>query len=230
MDFSTDFFQTILENVKDGVWVSDKNDIIFYANKAMAKITGITVEQIINNNVLKDFPKETTIEFNKSYKAAKKSLKSTWYEVTVKTPDGRDSWQNGWLIPKKDKNGNYDGIITTVRDATQRVESEQVLKESEERYHNLVETASDVIYLMDENGMVINTNVCACEMLGRTKNEILQLSICEIDPSFTTDEFLAFWKDVPYGEQQIFETTHLKKGGTLIPIEISGKKFKIGGI
>ena len=58
------FYENIIEGVQDGIWVTDKNDVIFYANSAMEKIAGVPRDQIQGNNVLKDFPEETIVEFS----------------------------------------------------------------------------------------------------------------------------------------------------------------------
>lgn len=102
------------------------------------------------------------------------------------------------------------------------------LEQSEYRYRQLVETASDAIYLMDENGDVIDANQSACAMLGRTREELLKLSIGQIDVNFPAHDFVQFWKDTPMGEQRFFETNHVTKDGSFIPVEVSGKKIKQG--
>ncbi len=47
------------------------------------------------------------------------------------------------------------------------------LEESEEKYRILIETASDAIYLMAEDGFIIDTNQGACDMLGSLKMKLL---------------------------------------------------------
>lgn len=131
-----EFYQSIIESVQDGIWISDKQDIIFYTNDAMEKIAGISKENIIGNNVLTDFPDETTKDFNKSYLEAKKTLKPVWYDLYVKTPDGRETWQNGWLVPDI-RTGFFNGMITTVRDITQRKITERQLNDSEDRFRKM---------------------------------------------------------------------------------------------
>jgi len=219
------FFQNIIEGVQDGFWVTDKNDVIFYTNKAMEKIAGISKDEIIGKNVITDFPKETTEEFNKFYLEAKKTLNPVWYQVTVKTPAGKDTWQNGWLIPQV-KNKKFDGITCTARDVTKRVLVEFDLKENEEKYKNLIETASDAIYLMAEDGTIIETNKAACKMLGREYEEIVGQYIDSVDSNFPVKDFVEFWKTRPFEKQQIFETTHLKKDGSFLPVEVSATKYK----
>ncbi|MBN1820427.1 MAG: PAS domain-containing protein [Prolixibacteraceae bacterium] len=132
-----DFYENIIEGVQDGIWVSDKQDVIYYANHATEEIAGVPVNQITGNCVLKDFPEETIKEFKVSYLKAKNSLEPTWYEVYVKTPAGRDTWQNGWLIPKI-LDGEYDGMVTTIRDISKRKEAENKLIEYKEHLEEIV--------------------------------------------------------------------------------------------
>ena len=128
----------------------------------------------------------------------------------------------------KDEKGEFKQSYCTFKDITKEKEAENNIKESESRYKQLVETASDAIYLMDEEGYIIDTNQIATQMLKKSKEEIIGRKINTVDPNFPPEAFIEFWKTVPYGEQRIFETTHITKKGKLIPIEISGKKFKIG--
>lgn len=132
------FYENITECVQDGIWVTDKNDVISYANLAMEKIVGVPREQIQGNNVLKDFPKETTYEFNKFYRQAKKEKKPVWYDIQVKTPAKRDTWQNGWLIPQY-HNDRFSGIICSIRDVTKRKLTEnELIKAKEKAEENII--------------------------------------------------------------------------------------------
>jgi len=127
---SNEFYKTILDGVINGVWVTNKDDIIFFTNKGMETIAEIPTAQIVDVRVLKDFPESTLKYFRSYYLKAKEALKPVYYDVVpVKTPGGRQSYQSGWLIPRT-QDGKYDGIICTVEDVTERIEYEQELKES----------------------------------------------------------------------------------------------------
>jgi len=123
------FYENIIEGVQDGIWVTDEKDDIYFANKAMGVIAGIPPEKIQGNNLLKDFPEETTGELISYYKQAKKEKKLIWYEIEVKTPSGRNTWQNGWLIPLL-FNNSFAGIICTIRDITERKQAEFRINEA----------------------------------------------------------------------------------------------------
>jgi PAS domain S-box-containing protein len=110
-------FHEIAANVKDGIWVSDKEDRIIFFNTAMENIAGVTADRVIGLKVTSDFGKETTQYLIEYYQKAKTSLISTEYKAEVVTPSGRVTIQRGWCIPRI-SDGKYNGIICTIKDIT----------------------------------------------------------------------------------------------------------------
>ena len=137
-----DFYQSILDGIMSGVWVTNDEDIIFYTNNGMEKIAGIPAEKIIGARVLLDFPESTLKLFRPHYLKAKKSLKPVYYDdVPIVTPVGRQSYQSGWLIPRIIE-GNYGGMICTVEDTTDRKTAEFRLKTYQTNLEELVHQRS----------------------------------------------------------------------------------------
>lgn len=126
------FYEEIIEGVQDGIWVTNEKDVIFFANSAMEKIAGIPREIIQGKNVLKDFSDDTTGELIPFYNRAKREKKPVWYDIRVKTPAGTDTWQNGWLIPKYE-NDSFHGITCTIRDVSERKQTEKEVLVAKER-------------------------------------------------------------------------------------------------
>ncbi|WP_282116967.1 PAS domain S-box protein [Cellulophaga baltica] len=95
------------------------------------------------------------------------------------------------------------------------------LVESEEKYRNLVEQASDGILLGDKHGNLIEVNIKACELFGYTKSELLKLNISAL----VTKEHA---KKIPERIHKIFQENSLisqrilvRKDGTEFYGEIS---------
>lgn len=106
---SKEFYESVLEGIVTSVWVTDKNDVIIYANKGMAKVIGISPSQIVGINVLnfQEF-------FKPYYLKARETLQPFYYEaVPFATPEKSPAYQSGWLIPRI-KDGNFNGMICTI--------------------------------------------------------------------------------------------------------------------
>ncbi|RJR14735.1 MAG: PAS domain S-box protein [Nitrospiraceae bacterium] len=159
---SSSFYQSILNNITTGVWVSDKDDIIYYANSGMATIAGVPADEITGRSVLSDIPEETAQYFNSYYLDARKTLKSVYYEaVPIITLSGRQSFQSGWLVPKV-TNGRFDGMICTVEDVTEHKWMEDALRSSEEYFRSFIESSQDCMCHISVDGLYMSMNPAGC--------------------------------------------------------------------
>ena len=100
------------------------------------------------------------------------------------------------------------------------------IEESEKRYRTLFESAGDAIFIVEaegeEPGKILDANPAAAEMHGYTLGELLELNL--IKDLYTPDAA----KDAPERIRRMFdgewiqtEINHLKKDGTVFPVEIS---------
>jgi PAS domain S-box-containing protein len=92
-----------------------------------------------------------------------------------------------------------------------------------------VENASDAIFWMDPQGCILYVNEAACRSLGRSREELLSLSVPDIDPAFPKKAWEAHWKEVKTRGSMTFETQHQTKQGRVFPVEISAKYIAFGG-
>jgi PAS domain S-box-containing protein len=124
-----EFYINILENINDGIWVTDKFDKVYYTNSAMLKVSGVSKERILGKVLTQDFPKQTIEYFLPYYLKAKSTLKSVFYDSTpVVTPGNKKTYQSGWLIPLVE-DGVFNGMICTVLDVTQnKITSDEIKK------------------------------------------------------------------------------------------------------
>ncbi len=104
------FYESVLEGIVNGVWVTDKDDIIVYSNKGMNAVTGLASKEIEGAHVLKDFQEF----FRPYYMKARETLQPFYYQaVPFITPDKSTSYQSGWLVPRI-KDGKFNGMICTI--------------------------------------------------------------------------------------------------------------------
>jgi len=170
-------YESIMDGITSGVWVADKNNVIYYANKAMEMIAGVTQQKLIGSKVFPSSAELATKEFRPYYDEAQETLRPVYYSgVSIRTSAGKQTYQSGWLIPKI-KNRSYDGMICTVEDITNEKQARKALKESEVKYKQLVESANSIILRMDDKGVITFINPFAQKYFGYGEQEIVGKNI-----------------------------------------------------
>ncbi|MFO0555987.1 MAG: PAS domain S-box protein [Polyangiaceae bacterium] len=99
--------------------------------------------------------------------------------------DGTQRWIDWSIAPWRDETSAVAGIVVTVEDITERKQAERTLRESEARYHALVDGSPDPIFVSVDQRIVYANDAAARIYGARTPAELLGLSIYEItDSSF----------------------------------------------
>ncbi|PKQ62431.1 hypothetical protein BZG02_11915 [Labilibaculum filiforme] len=127
-----------------------------------------------------------------------------------------------------DINGKPLNIVGTLINITQRKEAEEKIKSeerklrvSEKRWRSLIEQASDGILIYNTDGRILDANSAACNWLGYSTNEILNLNYSEIDSRHSNSELQTYWKKLNASYPSLsFESVQKRKDGTSFPVEI----------
>jgi PAS domain S-box-containing protein len=134
--------------------------------------------------------------------------------------------------------GNGADILFEGRPAIQAVfldisaakRAEQALRASERAQRELMEQASDAIMICDATGKPLYGNARACEMLGYSPEEFLQLRIPDVIPAEHEADRPIQIERVLQGEQVLVERLMRRKDGSVIPVEITAKQLDDGRI
>jgi diguanylate cyclase (GGDEF)-like protein/PAS domain S-box-containing protein len=111
----------------------------------------------------------------------------------------------------------------------ERCDAESALRESEAHFRALVEQATDSFYVHDEHGRLLDVNQHACQSLGYTREELLRLTVMDVDVDLTRDDLRDMQQKIATGTTVAIETTHRCKNGQLFPVELRVGAIHIGG-
>lgn len=103
-----------------------------------------------------------------------------------------------------------------------------------EKYRQLFYSAHDLVYLFTvEDGhprRILDANTAAAQALGYDRDELLALSPKDMyDPAFLALERDTEKSSLLKGQQRMFEWSLMRKDGTFIPVEISGRVLRLSG-
>lgn len=87
-------------------------------------------------------------------------------------PDGRQRWLETRAHILRDSHGAVVRAVGVTSDISARKRDEEALRQSEERYRRIVETASEGIWVLDLAGRTQYVNAQMCAMLGCTPEEL----------------------------------------------------------
>ncbi len=218
--------RSITESIRDAVFMFDGRDVISYWNPAAADIFGYAEEEIVGKQV-----NETLVppRFRKNHvNLAHQILKAengfcegrTW-EFPALRKDGTEFLIELSMSPMKLNSEKF--IVAIARDITDRKTNEQLLRESEIRYRNIVDNSLDGIMLTMPDGAILSANPKMCEMLGMSEEEIKRAGRSGV---IVQDEnLLRALKEREQTGQATAELTFKRKNGTTFPAEVSSKLF-----
>jgi PAS domain S-box-containing protein len=92
-----------------------------------------------------------------------------------------------------------------------------------------VDHATDAVFWVDPKGRILYANEAACLSLGRTREEVLALSISDIDPLVARIGWEKAWQLTKESRSRTFETEHRRKDGSAFPVEVSVGYLEFGG-
>jgi len=100
----------------------------------------------------------------------------------------------------------------------------------DERYRNLIEQASDGIFITDASGVYLDVNESGARLLGRARSEIIGHPVTDILAEPDRGRFVPEFGRVLSGEISVAEWRFRRKDGTTFPGEVSAKRLSDGNV
>ena len=92
-----------------------------------------------------------------------------------------------------------------------------------------LERADDAILWHDSQARIRHVNPAACRLLGYSREELLSLTIQDINPHSTPETWARFWKELQTKKVIVFEEDHRTRDGKLVPLETKVNFIKFKG-
>src|SRR5215471_9010171 len=165
-------YRRVVEAVPEGIWVVDPQGLTIFSNRRMAEILGIDFESM---------PKQSCFDcvFAQELADAQRHFARTLagdrrpFDFRLRRADGSPIWVSISCMPVHDDAGATVGLLGLFSDITKRKEAEAALRESEERFRMMADTAPVMIWVTGPDKLFTFFNKTWLDFTGRTMEQEL---------------------------------------------------------
>src|SRR6266496_1785022 len=147
--------------------------------------------------------------------------KARRYEVRWRTKDGVIVHFDGASVPRLSATGKFLSTLCTLRDVTERKCAEEKLRQSEEKYRDLIEISPDAIYVVDADGVCLLGNRAGAELAGIAQDKLIGTPITETYLPEERHLIRERLEKLKAESTLRFERAFVRKNGDIIPVEVS---------
>lgn len=217
----------IYENSPVGLAVIDRDMRITRINERMVEMVGKPGEEHIGrtlDEVVPDLAEYLKSIFLPILGNGEPVLDVEISGTTPKAPGVKRHWLASYY-PLKSDDGEVVGVLSAVTEISERNRVEESLRLTQ----FAVDHASDAIFWIDENARFVYVNDAACQSLGYSREELLQMGVGDIDPVFPMDQWQEIWGENKAQGSSTFESLHKTKQGRVFPVEVRVNFIEYGG-
>ena len=217
--------QVLLDLIPAMVWYKDTHNRIVRTNRRAAESINKTVAEVEGQPTSALYPEEAEHYYRDDLQVIASGLPTLGIVELYRTASGEKRWLQTDKVPYRDSEGNVKGVLVFAQDITERKHTEAALQEREQQYRLLMEEASDGMVVLDRDGYFLMANPKACAMLGRTREELLQLHVR--GTYVPSERPLAQQRLEQLRAEKNLRYTRLlqRKDGTVISVEITATKL-----
>ncbi len=207
----------IFQSVRD-----DGGQIVDFAfvelNSNGEKLISRRKQEVIGNRLCELIPVNRTDGFFEKYVRVLETQEALEEEFPISSPEINASWLHHQVVPLP------DGIAITSKDISDRKIAEEALRESEERFRNLVETTTDWIWQVNENAVYTYVSPQVRDILGYEVEEVLGKTPFDFMPPEEAQRVANIYSHLVVSRQPItnLENTNLHKDLHPVVLETSG--------
>ena len=211
-------YRTLARTIpRTGVLLFDHDLRYTLADGEQVKTQNWSKESIEDRTLWEVFPGDVADEWAQYYKRALAG-EDISFEV-----DADDFVYQISVLPVRDEKGEIFAGMAMWQDVTETHRAAEAIKESEARYRQLFENASDIIYVHDLDGNYISMNQVAERVLGYPGDEAMKLNMADImapeDLELAKRHLQAKLKGET--DQTVYEVDCIKKDGKRVTLEVN---------
>lgn len=211
--------ESLIDDTSDAIGVTDLDGFILKVNHAFEIIYGWTAAEAVGRK-LPMVPPHLIPEAEGLINEVVRGRKVTAFETVRQRKDKRLIDVSLTLSPIRDPSQNVVALAGISRDITDRKRLMNALRQSEEKYRDLYESAHDVILLVDKDSNIVDINPRGELLTGYTRSELLEMNLLrELVVQEDREEIRRVVHSATLGRETIYEVRWQTKDERIIHFE-----------
>jgi PAS domain S-box-containing protein len=225
-----DRYKALVESAEDPIFVFGRDGRFQSVNAAAGRHFRGRPEDLIGRTMHEVFPPAVA---NRQWGVVQHvfdtGLPVTADEEAVEFPIGR-RWFNTTLVPIKDVRGEVRSVVGIARDITGRRLAEESLRQSEERYRELVDNMNDGLFVVDLQGRYQFVNRTIVNRSGIPAEHFMHINQSDILTPDEAARVARLYERLAQGEEiPSFEFSYFARDGRKLTIEVRPRLIRTDG-
>jgi PAS domain S-box-containing protein len=227
LERSRDNYSELYDFAPVGYFTVNERGVILEANLTTARLLGIDKSNLINRPFSGFLGREDAIVYDGHLRQVLERGTKDSCELQVLKRDGTRFHGQLESLPVKDSGGVFNRCRTVLMDITERKKVEQALRESEERFRAVFESAGEYICIKDRSLRYTHVNPAMRRLLGFPASKIVGKHVEELLGKEAAEKIAQRDKRVLAGESLEMEEARTMNGvqfifhDTVVPLRSS---------
>ena len=171
---SEERYRTTLNNMMEGCQIIDYDWRYLYVNNTVVQQGRKNRDELLSHTMMEVYPGIENTEMFSALTRCMEKRHPERMENKFVYPDGSFGWFELSIQPVP------EGLFILSMDITERKQAEDALRESEDRYRDLVENSQDLICTHDLHGNILSANQAAMRFTGYSQDALLTMNISDL--------------------------------------------------
>jgi PAS domain S-box-containing protein len=207
----------ITESMTDLICMQDTTGKFIFVTSSVKTILGYEPEALIGKTPFEFIHSDEAPYVENEFKRILEENGSTYVQYKFQKRNGKYIWLETIAQTVTNELGDVIQVHSASRDITARKQAEESLQ----LFQFSIENSSDAFFWINPDARILYVNNASCQLLGYTKEELLEMTVDAIDPIFRADVWADHWRELQAKGSMRFESMHRTKDGRIIPSEVS---------